>query len=138
MAILIVVSLAVFGLAFGFAYLRSKAGIEDTWSHDGAGRIADHLQSRNRTTLFVVAVLLLGFTVLEAFIPDFHYVMQDFQYAVGSQRLVAVTVIRTGGGISWGLYLAMLFATLSGTLGGTKFACGKYPKTSGIGIWQLI
>ena len=138
MAILIVVSLAVFGLAFGITYLRSSSGIQKTWSHDGAGRIADHLQGRNRTALVIIAVLLVGFAVLEAVIPDFHYVMQDFQYAAGSQRLVAVTVVGTGGGVSWGLYLAMLFASFAGLPGGAKFACNQYPKTSGIGFGQLI
>lgn len=135
--VIFVVALAVLVLAFGGTTAKARGDIKGSWSKDGPGRIADRLQSRNRTILGVIAAILIGLAVLEAIIPNFHFLMEDFQYAIGSEPM-GLTTLGTGGGISWGLYLAVLVASLLGVLIGTKSACSAFGTTNGVRTGQLV
>lgn len=129
-------------LLFGiFSTAKARSDISGTWSRTGPGRIADNLRSRNRVVVGVVAAILVGIALLEAIIPQFHTAMLQFQYAVGAYlntSPIAVISLGTGGGVSWGLYLAILGAALVGSLVGVKAACGAYGSTQGISWGQLI
>lgn len=139
--VLFVVALCT-ALLFGiFSTAKARSDISGTWSRTGPGRIADNLRSRNRVVVGVVTAILVGIALLEAIIPQFHAVMLEFQYAVGAYlnaTPIAVLSLGTGGGISWGLYLAILISALFGTLIGVKAACAAYGTTQGISWGQLI
>ncbi|WP_022836410.1 hypothetical protein [Salisaeta longa] len=124
-------------LAYIGAWVKADSDIKTQWSHDGPGRIADRLRSRNRTWLGVSFAIFVGLALLEAFIPDVHYLLEDLQYVIGSQPLGMLT-LGSGGGISWALYLLTLFAIALGILFGAKTACNAHGTTRGIALGQLI
>lgn len=107
----------------------------------GPARVAEHLQSRNRVVIGVVAAILVGIALLEVLIPIVHQGLTDLQYEVGyflNASPAAVTTLESGGGISWGLYLTILLATVIGVLGGSIWACKSYGATQGIESGQLV
>lgn len=139
--VILVVTLVAALLFGGASRAKAASDIRGPWSKRGPGRIADTLRRRNRTVLGVVAAILVGLAFLEAIIPAFHLAMIDFQYAVGSYLRAgpaAVVSLGTGGGVSWGIYLALFAAALAGTLIGVKSACSSYGATRGISLGQLI
>jgi hypothetical protein len=139
--VILIVALAT-GILFGLAsMMKARKDISHSWSKIGPGQIAVNLQGRNQVVAGVVAAIIVGIALLEAIIPAFHLLMIDFQYAVGTfmnAGPAAVVNLGTGGGISWGLYLAVFIAALAGTILGVKSACGAYGSTQGISIGQLI
>jgi hypothetical protein len=139
--VILIVALAT-GILFGLvSMMKARTDISQSWSRIGPGQIADNLQGRNRTVAGVVAAIVIGVALLEAIIPAFHLLMIDFQYAVGTfmnAGPTAVLSLGTGGGISWGLYLAFFIAAFVGTILGVKSACGAYGSTQGISAGQLV
>jgi hypothetical protein len=139
--VILIVALAT-GILFGLLSMaKARKDISQSWSRIGPGRIANNLQGRNQTVAGVVAAVVVGIALLEAIIPEFHVLMIEFQYAIGTvinADPIAVVNLGTGGGISWGLYLAFFLAAATGTVLGVKSACGAYGSTQGISAGQLI
>jgi hypothetical protein len=135
--VIFVTAVSLFVVALILSKLKAGSDLRETWSHDGPGRIAEYLRSRNRTIAGVVTALAFFLALIEIFIPEFHYIMQDVQYSIGSGRLVAVVDLDSGGGISWGLYLASLLSIVLGVLIGTKWACTEYGQGS-IAFGKLV
>lgn len=107
----------------------------------GPARVADHLQSRNRVVIGVVAAIVVGIALLEVLIPVVHEGLVDLQFIVGdflNASPAAVATLGSGGGISWGLYLAILVSTTIGVLAGSIWACRSYGATQGIESGQLV
>lgn len=135
--VIFLIALAFSIVAFASTTLKARNDIKGAWSYDGPGRIADRLQSRNRTILMVVVAIVVGLALLEVFVPDFHFFMEDIQYAIGSQPM-GLTTLASGGGISWGLYLLTLLGITLGILVGTKTACNAFGSARGISVGQLV
>ena len=138
--VLTVIFLGASLLFLGVIKLLAKRDIE-AMGRQGPARIAEHLQSRNRTIIGVVAAILVGIALLEVLIPVVHEGLEDMQFVVGdllNASPAAVTTLGSGGGISWGLYLVLLGATVLGVLAGSIWACKSYGSTQGIEAGQLV
>ena len=138
--VLTVIFLGTSLLFLGVIKLLAKRDIE-AMGRQGPARIAEHLQSRNRTIIGVVAAILVGIALLEMLIPVVHEGLEDLQFVVGdllNASPAAVTTLGSGGGISWGLYLVLLGATVLGVLAGSIWACKSYGSTQGIEAGQLV
>ena len=138
--VLTVIFLGTSLLFLGVIKLLAKRDIE-AMGRQGPARIAEHLQSRNRTIIGVVAAILVGIALLEVLIPVVHEGLEDLQFVVGdllNASPAAVTTLGSGGGISWGLYLVLLGATVLGVLAGSIWACKSYGSTQGIEAGQLV
>ncbi len=138
--VLTVIFLGTSLLFLGVIKLLAKRDIE-AMGRQGPARIAEHLQSRNRTIIGVVAAILVGIALLEVLIPVVHEGLEDLQFVVGdllNASPAAVTTLGSGGGISWGLYLVLLGATVLGVLAGSLWACKSYGSTQGIEAGQLV
>ena len=138
--VLTVIFLGASLLFLGVIKLLAKRDIE-AMGRQGPARIAEHLQSRNRTIIGVVAAILVGIALLEVLIPVVHEGLEDLQFVVGdllNASPAAVTTLGSGGGISWGLYLVLLGAAVLGVLAGSLWACKSYGSTQGIEAGQLV
>lgn len=128
-------------VAFAITTAKARSDISQIWSREGPGRIADHLQGRNRTIIGVVVAVLFVFALLEAVIPGFHAGLETMQFVVGdylNTSPTGVTTFGSGAGISWGLYLSIALGALIGILAGTASACKAYGSTKGIEFGQLV
>ena len=138
--VLTVIFLGTSLLFLGVIKLLAKRDIE-AMGRQGPARIAEHLQSRNRTIIGVVAAILVGIALLEVLIPVVHEGLEDLQFVVGdllNASPAAVITLGSGGGISWGLYLVLLVATVLGVLAGSIWTCKSYGSTQGIESGQLV
>jgi Trk-type K+ transport system membrane component len=130
--------LVVFGLTMA---LITRSDLYGEYLREGPGRISEHLRSRTRVVIGVLAAVLVCIALLEILIPDFHFLMEDMQYAIGSYLNagpVGVTDLGTGGGISWGLYLATLLGSATGVILGTWGACRAFPTMRGVTPTELV
>ncbi len=117
----------VFGLTMA---LITRSDLYGEYLLEGPGRVSDHLSGRTRLVIGVLAAIIVCVALLEILIPDFHYAMEEMQYAVGSflnAGPVGVTSLGSGGGISWGLYLSILLGSALGVILGTWGACRAFP-----------
>jgi Trk-type K+ transport system membrane component len=128
----------VFGLTMA---LITRSDLYGEYLREGPGRISEHLRSRTRVVIGVFAAVLLGIALLEILIPDFHFLMTDMQYAVGSflnAGPVGVIDLGSGGGISWGLYLSTFLGAATGAVLGTWTACRTFPTMRGVTPIELV
>ncbi|PEN07933.1 hypothetical protein CRI93_05670 [Longimonas halophila] len=138
--VLTVIFLGTLLIFFGSITIMARGDIK-SMGRQGPARVAEHLQSRNRVVIGVVAAILVGIALLEVLIPVVHQGLADLQYEVGyflNASPTAVITLGSGGGISWGLYLTILLATVLGVLGGSIWACKSYGATQGIESGQLV
>jgi len=138
-AVFLLGSFLVFALPLYWSTGRKLEG--DEWLRDGPSIISNRLQSRNRTIVAVVALILFILAALESFIPELHFALGDIQYAVGDRWAAGPQLYYTfqsGGGLSLGLYLAILFGVASGVLVGTWASCRRYGATGSLPAWRYI
>lgn len=138
--VLTVIFLGTLLIFLGSLTLLARNDIE-SMGRQGPARVAEHLQSRNRVVIGVVTGILVGVALLEILLPVVHIALEDLQFIVGdfvNATPAAVLRLESGGGISWGLYLAVFIATVAGVFAGSVWACKSYGATQGIESSQLV
>lgn len=128
----------VFGLTMA---LVTRSNLYGKYLREGPGLISEHLRSRTRVVIGVLAAVLACIALLEILIPEFHFFVEDMQYAIGSflnAGPVGVTDLGSGGGISWGLYLSTLLGSATGAILGTWGVCRTFPTMRGVTPTELV
>lgn len=117
----------LFGLGTAFAvYAVTAKALRTRHASDGPGPIARALQGRNRLFMAVLLFVLAVLATVEAFVPPFHSLLLDLQYATSSDPFWVQT-FGSGAGISWAVYGFVLLGTALGLYGGTLLACQRSP-----------
>jgi len=128
----------VFGLTMAWI---TRSDLYGEYLREGPGRISDHLSGRTRVVIGVLAAIIVCVALLEILIPDFHYAMEELQYAVGAYLnagLLGVTSLESGGGISWGLYISVFLGATLGVVLGTWGSCRSFPTMSEVSPTEIV
>ena len=134
--------LAALLIVWLLAFFLTRRSIFGRWVAMMTGAIFHALRLRNRKILFGVVTFLVAVALLEALIPAFHNVMEDMQYVVGDGmgglEPAGVAEFGTGGGLSWALYLSLLFGIVLGGWAGTWIGCKSSDTTAGASPFQVF
>lgn len=138
MYFIVLSSLAVFLAAtLGYSW-HTDSQIRSTFRTSGPYAISEWISTRNKKGLIVALILIVFIALLEAFIPDVGYFMQDLQSSVQATLPEQGIVFLSRGSISWALYMSILASFALGVLAGSKFGCTRFARTSGFGIKEVI
>jgi len=120
-------------------YLHTQSSIRSKFRASGPRSISEWLERRNKKGIIVAIFLVVCVAVLEALVPDVAYWLQDFQTRMGSRLPEwGIVFLRSGGGVSWGLYAAVVIALGLGMIGGTLIGCKQYPRTKSFGFSEVF
>ena len=120
-------------------FLHTRSSIQSDFRASGPRSISDWLGKRNKKGIIVALFLVVCVAVLEALVPEVAYWFQDLQTKMGARLPEwGIVFLRSGGGISWGLYGAVLMALGLGMIGGTLFGCKQYPRTQSFGLGEVV
>jgi hypothetical protein len=130
--------LSFFGSLIGY-YRHTASGIKSSFSASGPRAISDWLSSRNQKGFVILAILVVFVAFLEALVPDVAYGFQDLQTTMNAALPEwGIVFLSSGGGISWGLYLAILLGFGLGMISGSMMGCKSYTRTQNFGAGQVL
>ncbi|MFB6271955.1 MAG: hypothetical protein ABEL51_03570 [Salinibacter sp.] len=135
----IVLSFLLFFLCSLIGYFwHTQSTIRGEFRASGPRSISEGLARRNKKSIIVAIFLVVCVAVLEALVPDVAYWFQDLQTMMGGRLPEwGIVFLESGGGISWGLYVAIIIALILGVFGGTLIGCKQYSRTKSFGLSEV-
>lgn len=138
MYFIVLAFLAVFfGASVGY-YLHTQSQIRSNFRRSGPRAISEWIGGRNKKGLVIALILIVFIALLEAFIPDVGYFVQDLQASVQATLPEQGIVFLSRGSISWALYLSIFSGFALGVLAGSRLGCAQFSRTSSFGTSEVL
>lgn len=119
-------------------YSHTQSQVKSNFRTSGPRTISEWIGSRNKKGLLIALILLVIIALLEAFIPDVGYFVQDLQASVQSALPEQGIVFLSRGSISWALYLTIFSGFALGVLAGSVLGCAQFSRTSSFGTSEVF
>ena len=118
-------------------YVATASALRGRHKLDGPGPISRSLRDRNRLVVLGLVLVTGALVALEAFVPSWHGVLLDAQYAASPDPL-GFRTFENGAGISWALYVSLVAGVLTGLYTGTVLACRRGEGSSAVRAGQIV